>query len=583
MKVSLLFSVVFFSLVTLLKPVDARPPNVVIFLSDDQGWGDLSITGNTDMATPNIDRLATEGARFMNFYVSPVCSPTRAEFLTGRFHPRSNVYSTSEGGERMDVDEVTIADVFKEAGYATAAFGKWHNGMQYPYHPNARGFDEFYGFCSGHWGNYFDPMLEHNGKVVQGEGFCVDDFTNRAMEFIREHRNEPFFVYLPYNTPHSPMQVPDEYWDRFKDKDLKLQRRPDDHTRAALAMCENIDWNVGRVLDELDELGLAEDTIVIYFNDNGPNGPRWNDGLKGKKGAVDEGGVKSPLHVRYPAAIAPGTVVHSLSSAVDLLPTLTELTGLSFTSEKPLDGISKLPWLKDEDTPMTNRIVVSHWGKRQSARNQRFRLDQRGKLFDIEADPGQTKEVTNTYPEVAETLGRAIEDYRKNVLSELSPRKEDDRPFIVGHPDARYTHLPARDGEASGGIERSSKWANCSYFTNWKREGESISWKAEVPEDGRFKATLYYTCSEAGVGSEVTLESAGNRLDFVIDEPHDPPLLGAEDDRSPRKESYVKRFKEKEIGEIDLSAGPQVMRLVAEKVPNGEVMDFRLLVLERLQ
>ncbi|HAL15167.1 MAG TPA: N-acetylgalactosamine 6-sulfate sulfatase, partial [Planctomycetaceae bacterium] len=199
----------------------AERPNVVVILTDDQGWGDLSINGNTNLQTPNIDQLARDGARFDRFYVCPVCSPTRAEFLTGRHHARSGVFSTSAGGERMNLGEVTIGDMFKSAGYRTAAFGKWHNGMQYPYHPNGRGFDEYYGFCSGHWANYYSPMLEHNGKIVRGDGFVIDDFTNKAMEFIEESvtnkSGEPFFAYLPYNTPHSPMQVPDRWWDKFKD------------------------------------------------------------------------------------------------------------------------------------------------------------------------------------------------------------------------------------------------------------------------------------------------------------------------------------------------------------------------------
>ncbi len=149
--------------------------------------------------------------------------------------------------------------------------------QQYPYHPNGRGFDEFYGFCSGHWGDYFSPPLEHNGEIVEGDGFLDDDFTNKAMAFIEQHRDRPFFAYLPFNTPHSPMQVPDRWWDEFKDKELTLrganaERENIDHTRAALAMCENIDWNVGRVLTKLDELGIAENTIVVYFCDNGPNG-----------------------------------------------------------------------------------------------------------------------------------------------------------------------------------------------------------------------------------------------------------------------------------------------------------------------
>ncbi len=267
-------------------------PNVIIFLTDDQGWGDLSINGNTNLQTPHIDQLSVNGASFDRFYVSPVCSPTRAELLTGRYHSRGGVYSTSAGGERLDLDETTIAEVFKAAGYRTAAYGKWHNGMQPPYHPNARGFDDFYGFCSGHWGHYYSPMLEHNGRLVQGEGYLTDDFTTHAISFIEESKNDPFLLYIPYNTPHSPMQAPEEYWDRQKNKDLEMFHRDpalEDtmHTRAALAMVENIDWNVGRIMDKLDTLGLTDNTIVVFFTDNGPNGARWNDSMKGWKGHTD--------------------------------------------------------------------------------------------------------------------------------------------------------------------------------------------------------------------------------------------------------------------------------------------------------
>ena len=196
---------------------------MIVILTDDQGFGDLSSKGNKDIETPFIDSIGNDGAVFDNFYVAPVCSPTRSEFLTGRYSFRSGIWSTSEGGERIDLDEVTIADTFKAAGYKTAAFGKWHSGMQYPYHPNGRGFDEFYGFCSGHWGNYYDPILEHNGKIVKGKGFIVDDFTNKAMEYIEKNKDNPFFVYLPYNTPHSPMQVPDRWWDKYKNKELQMK------------------------------------------------------------------------------------------------------------------------------------------------------------------------------------------------------------------------------------------------------------------------------------------------------------------------------------------------------------------------
>ena len=364
------------SLFIALPLIASDKPNVVVILTDDQGWGDLSVSGNTNLSTPNIDSLAKDGARFDRFYVCPVCSPTRAEFLTGRYHVRGGVYSTSAGGERLNLDEMTIAETFKAGGYATAAFGKWHNGMQYPYHPCGRGFDEFYGFCSGHWGNYFSPPLERNGQIVKGEGFVIDDFTNNAMKFIEKSNaaGKPFFAYLPYNTPHSPMQVPDRFWNKFKDFQPTMRNREPkkekiDHLRAALAMCENIDWNVGRLLAKLDELKIAENTIFVYFCDNGPNGVRWNGDMKGRKGSTDEGGVRSPMLIRWPNRIPAGRVVKQIGGAIDLLPTLADLSGIKVASKKPLDGVSlKKPILGDDE--IDERLIFSHWRGKVSVRSQ---------------------------------------------------------------------------------------------------------------------------------------------------------------------------------------------------------------------
>ena len=383
------------------------PPNIIIFLADDQGWGDIGFTGNTNVSTPNIDRLARSGASFTHFYVSPVCSPTRAELLTGRYHPRTGVYATSAGGERMDLDETTLAEVFEHAGYATAAFGKWHNGTQPPYHPNARGFDEFYGFTSGHWGNYFSPPLDHNGRLVQGRGYLTDVFTDHAIQFIEDHSAQPFFVYLPYNTPHSPMQVPDRWWATFADHPLPLRHRDPEqeelpHTRAALAMTENIDWNVGRVVARVDELGLTDNTIIVYFSDNGPNGWRWNGGMKGRKGSTDEGGVRSPLFIQWPHGIAAGTTVDHIAGAFDLLPTLADLAGISYRTTHPLDGVSLTALLEQAGSVerWPERYLVNHWRGQMSVRSQRYRLDPDDRLFDMIDDPGQTTDVSGQHRDV---------------------------------------------------------------------------------------------------------------------------------------------------------------------------------------
>ncbi|MGB9624791.1 MAG: arylsulfatase [Phycisphaerae bacterium] len=571
------------------EPASARPtrrPNVVIILADDQGWGDLSVNGNSNLATPNIDSLAAAGVTFEHFFVCPVCSPTRAEFLTGRYHPRGGVRGVSTGGERLNLDEKTIADAFRAAGYATGAFGKWHNGTQYPYHPNARGFDEFYGFTSGHWGTYFDPPLDHNGTPVRGKGFIIDDLTDHAIRFIEQNRDRPFFCYVPFNTPHSPMQVPDRFYRKFADLELKMRAgRPETenvaYTRAALAMCENIDWNVGRILEALNRLKLAQDTIVIYFSDNGPNGWRWNGGMKGRKGSTDEGGVRSPFFIRWPRQIPAGKRVAQIAGAIDLLPTLTDLAGIRAVGSKPLDGVSLRPLLtgdaRADDWP--DRMIFSHWAGRVSVRTQQYRLDDAGRLFDMQADPGQHRDLSRRKPDVAGRLSKAVNEWKQQLLPGL---KRDDRPYPVGYRQFPATQLPARDGVPHGNVQRSAPAPNCSYFTNWKSTDDSITWDIEVATAGRYEAVVYYTCPKADIGSIVELSFNGSRIEARVLEAHDPPLIGAENDRVPRQgdgESYVKDFAPLRLGEMKLRAGRGSLTLRALKVPGSRVMDVRMVVL----
>lgn len=562
-----------------------KRPNVLVILADDQGWGDLSVHGNSNLATPNIDSLARDGALFDRFYVCPVCSPTRAEFLTGRYHPRGGVWSTSTGGERLDLDEKTIGDTFKGAGYATAAFGKWHNGSQYPYHPNGRGFDEYYGFPSGHWGEYFDPPLEHNGQLVKGKGYITDDLTDHAMAFIEKNRERPFFCYVPFNTPHSPMQVPDRFYDKFKDAEIKLRHQETDKeelgmTRAALAMCENIDWNVGRLLKKLDELKLAGQTIVLYFSDNGPNSFRWNGGMKGRKGSTDEGGVRSPLLVRWPGQIRPGTKITSIAAAIDLLPTLAELAGVKVASGKPLDGISLAATLRGAANPRPDRMIFSHWNNKVSVRTQQYRLDDRGKLFDMQQDPGQTRDVSRDQPEVTVRLSKAVEDWRRDLLPQIKRGAQDDRPFPVGYREFRITTLPARDGVPSGNVKRSAQAPNCSYFTNWSGPDDRITWDVEVATAGRYQVQIFSTCAPENVGATIELSCNGSRIQTKVTAAHDPPLRGKEHDRFSRgSESFVKDFQPLTMGLMSLPGGRGKLELRALEIPGKQVIDVRSIVL----
>jgi arylsulfatase A-like enzyme len=569
----------------LRKEENYQKPNVVVIMTDDQGWGDLSVNGNTNIETPNIDILAKTGVHFDRFYVCPVCSPTRAEFLTGRYHVRGGVYSTSSGGERLDLDEETIAEIFKQAGYVTAAYGKWHNGMQPPYHPNARGFDDFYGFCSGGLPNYFSPVLEHNGKIEKGNGFIIDDLTDHGMNFIEKNQKNPFFLFMAFNTPHSPMQVPDIWWDKYKNKYLEMFNRDCDKedimfTKSALAMCENIDWNIGRLVNKIDLLGLSQNTLIIYLSDNGPNSWRWNDGMKGRKGSTDEGGVRSPLFLKWEGKFKPGKKIMEIVSVIDLLPTLVDLTGIEFQPKKKLDGVSLKPLLINNKSEWQERLIFNYWNGKTSVRNQKFRLDHAGQLFDMIDDPGQYTDISDRYPEITKDLLSAKDNWETDILIELP--KTDPRPFTIGHPNYKYTEIPARDGVAYGHIIRSNRFPNYSFFTNWISEMDSIKWDVEVVAEGNFNVTIYYTCPYAGVGSTFELRFGNNKINSKIIKAHDPPIAGMENDRIPRIESYTKNFKPFKIGTIYLKKGKGALTLKANKIRGSQFIDFRRMVFERV-
>ena len=561
---------------------ETRKPNVVVILSDDQAWGDLSVTGNKNLSTPNIDSLARDGAMFDRFFVCPVCSPTRAEFLTGRYHSRGGVRGVSEGLERLNLDERTIADTFKANGYATGAFGKWHNGSQAPYHPNSRGFEEYYGMTAGHWPNYFDTILDHNGSFTKGKGYVVDDLTDHAMTFMEKNKTKPFFCYLPYNSPHSPMQVPDKYWEKFSHMDPVMKNADPAQedlgmTRAALAMCENIDWNVGRVLKKLDDLKLATDTIVLYFSDNGPASARWNGGMRGRKGSTDEGGIRSPLMIRWPGHIAGGTKVTQIAGAIDLLPTLANLAGIPLDSKKPLDGKVLTPLLTGK-APATwpDRMIFSTNNKKVSVRTQQYRLDDQGRLYDMVADPSQTRDVSGAEAAVASKLKKAVAEWSAEVFPFVGP---EDRPFPVGY--SKLTWLPARDGRAAGGVARSNKYPNSTFFTNWTSKEGEMSWDVEVGKAGEFDVAVEYTCAPGDIGSTIEMSLLGKTTRAKVAAAFDPPLQGATNDRVVRIEGYYKEFKPLSLGRITLPAGRGKLTLRATEISGKQVADVFSVMLTR--
>jgi arylsulfatase A-like enzyme len=580
---------------------EAQSPNVVIFLADDAGWGDYSHSGNTQVRTPNIDSIAQGGVSLDRFYVCPVCSPTRAELLTGRYYPRGGVRGVSTGQERLNLDERTIADAFKTAGYATGAFGKWHNGSQWPYHPMARGFDEYFGHTSGHWGEYFDAPLEENGRMIRTEGYIADVCTDRALSFIDKNKTKPFFCYVPFTTPHSPWAAPSQDWKRFQDKPI-TQTATDpskevlDETRCALAMIENQDMNVGRVLAMLKEHKIDDNTIVVYFSDNGPNTMRWTGGMKGKKATTDEGGVRSVCYISWPKQIAAGHTVSQISGAIDLLPTLTSLAGIQRVGDKPLDGRDLTPLLLRQAAEWTDRMIFSTWGGNISVRTQTHRLDNAGKLYDMIADPGQKTPINDKAPELTAQLVGAVTAWRKEMFGiesfannkspmakKLGANAVDQRPIPVGYREFPITMLPARDGEPRGQVKRSSGAPNCSYFVNWTGIEDSMVWLLDVHTSGRYEVTIDYTCKVPDAGSTIELSFQDSRITGQVGPGWDPPLYTNQDTLPrPDGESQMKEFRTLSLGEMKLTEGQGPLTLRAIDIPGQSVMDVRRVTLTLL-
>ena len=554
-------------------------PNILIFLSDDQGWGDLSINGNTNLSTPNIDNIGKNGAIFERFYVSPVCSPTRAELLTGKYFFRSGVNGVTKGYERLDLDFTLISDFFKEKKYNTGLFGKWHNGSQPPYHPNSRGFDEFYGFTSGHWGNYFDPVLERNSKIIRGKGYISDDISDKAISFMK-YSKESFFTFISFNTPHSPMQVPESFLEnkklikrgRYKENESILK------TKAALAMVENLDYNVGRVLDSLKKYNKIENTIVIFFSDNGPNGYRWNKDLKGRKGSTNEGGVRVPFLLQWPKKIKKGIQINQITSVLDIFPSLIDLTNLS--SNINFDGRSFVEYLNKPELKDDKRKIFSYWGNKISVRNNNFILDHNDELYDLRSDEQQLKPIVNSQNDDYAELTNAKKDWKERVVGKYI-NKNEKRRFTVNFSSQIDTHLPARDAEITGQLKRSSIHANCSFIENWTDVEDYIYWEIDVMEDSTAKAELYYTLAPEDVGTKISIEYENKVYEKVLSEYFDSNLVGKKIDIVERTESYTKDFKKIDIGEIDFKKGKSTLKIRTNKIIGKKSIDFRLLILKK--
>jgi hypothetical protein len=301
--------------------------------------------------------------------------------------------------------------------------------------------------------------------------------------------------------------------------------------------------------------------------------------MKGRKGSTDEGGVRSPLLVRWPGHIRPGTRITQIAAAIDLMPTLAELCGVSLPRGKPLDGRSVAPLLLGKAEEWPERMIFSHWSGNVSVRTQQYRLDNSGKLYDMTKDPGQSRDVSAEHPEVASRLSQAVARWKAELLPGL---RDDRRPFPVGHPDFAMTQLPARDGVPHGNVQRSARAPNCSFFTNWSSPDDRITWDTEVLSGGQYEAVVYYTCAQENTGCTIELSLGEHRVARRVTEAHDPPLTGAEHDRASRgSESYVKDFKPLRLGRLTLEKGRGPLTLRALEIPGKQVIDVRAIYLTR--
>lgn len=442
-----------------LSALAAPRPNVILMITDDQGHGDVGFHQNPKIHTPNMDRLAREGTRCERFHVNPVCSPTRASVMTGRYYYRTGVVDTFLGRSLMHPDEVTLAQMLAEGGYRTGIFGKWHLGDNYPMRAMDKGFQESLVLNGGGLaqpgdppfevhpdGAYFDPWLRHNGEWTRAKGYITDVITDAALEFIGKNADKPFFIYLPYNAPHTPLQVPEKYYAKYKNADLNVPqtgghpvKKFDQETTARVyAMVECLDDNVGRLLAKLDQLKIADNTIFIFMTDNGPQQARYNSGMLDLKGNTHEGGVRVPFYMRWPGHLQAGRAIDRIAAHIDIAPTLLELCGVAKPAGVKFDGVSLAPLLQGNAQNWPDRTLFFQWHRGDApelnracaALSQQYKLVQplgamdrkwtnqpQFELYDYAADPLEMTNLAAQKPEIVAALRQRYEAWFKDVTS----------------------------------------------------------------------------------------------------------------------------------------------------------------------
>ncbi|QDU40613.1 Arylsulfatase precursor [Maioricimonas rarisocia] len=510
MRTPRLLSVLGLLLTGLIVGVSARaslaaPPNVVLVITDDQGYGDIGAHGNEMIRTPNLDRLHGESVRLTDYHVDPTCSPTRSALMSGRYSTRTGVWHTIMGRSMMSTDELTLAEVFAENGYRAGMFGKWHLGDTYPLRPQDQGFQTVVHHGGGGvgqtpdwWGNdYFDDTYLHeDGTPEQFTGYCTDVWFDEALKFIESSREKPFFCYLSTNAPHGPYYVEQSYKQPYLDAGVP------EPMASFYGMITNIDDNMGRLVKKLDELGLSDNTILIFTTDNGTaagvargrqqQNAKWkgfNAGMRGQKGSEYDGGHRVPFFLRWPAGdLHGGRDVDTLAAHVDVLPTLVDLCGIDKPKGPPIDGTSLVHVLKGSDEVLRDRTLVVHsqrieypekWRK-SAVMTENWRLVNGKELFDIQSDPGQNSNVASAHPQVVGQLRDAYEQW----WTSLSPVFDEHVRIVLGAEDANPTSFTCHDWHAP---QPQVPWHQGMIARNPEANGY---WMVDVAEAGTYEFRL---------------------------------------------------------------------------------------------
>lgn len=477
----------------LAAPAYAAKPNVLLVITDDQGYGDLGCHGNKEVRTPNLDRLHAESVRLTNFHVDPTCAPTRSALMTGRYSSRTGVWHTIAGRSIMRKDETTVAQHFAKAGYRTGLFGKWHLGDSFPYRAMDRGFADTLVIGGGGitqtpdaWGNtYFDDVYSRDGKPEKQKGYCTDVFFKAATAFV-EKADGPFFCVVATNAPHAPYNLRPEDLAPYKKLGL-----PDERARF-YGMISNIDDNVGKLLERLKELKKERDTIVLFMTDNG-TAAGWDAGMRGKKGSQYDGGHRVPCFWRWPGRLKPRDA-GGITAHIDVLPTLLDLCGVEAEHPLPLDGIS-LRNLLEGAAEAPRRTLVVHSQRvetpvkcRQCAvMTHRWRLIDGKEMYDVESDPGQKTDVASEHSPAVKTLRAEYEKWWESI----GTRFDEHVPLVIGAKEQNPVTLNGHDWRPeSGPVPVTQEQVRKLPVANG-------SWAVEVARPGTYRFTLRHMPAEA--------------------------------------------------------------------------------------